>query len=147
MWPTFLTWHFYFPPLIILVWFSCFSLLFFPRWNCFISLLSKRKFLSSRLTLLSMGDGESPGDRFPYWCLARKFQTGWLILCFWKRLKMHLDRVLFGITGFYLAQVMPFWAYGFLFNKYIHTYIFLNNLRASCINHILLFRNIAVCIS
>ena len=47
------------------------------------------------------------------WYLTRIFHTGYLTLCFWERLKLQLDQ------GWYhglLAQVMAFWACGFLFN-------------------------------
>lgn len=60
------------------------------------------EFLSCRLPLLPMRDGEGPQDRSPYWCWTRKFQTSRLILHFWKKLKMQLGQALnlFGMMGF-----------------------------------------------
>lgn len=39
----------------------------------------KGKCLSCRLLLLSLENRKSPRNRLPYWCLDRKFQTGWLV--------------------------------------------------------------------
>lgn len=66
-------------------------------------------FLSCRLPPLSMGDRESPWDRFFYWCLTREFQTGQLRLCCWERLKLQLGQVLnLVLVSWALAQMMPF---------------------------------------
>lgn len=60
-------------------------------------------FLSCKLPLLSIGDGKDPPDRLPYWCLTGKFHSNSSRLCFWKKLKLHLDQIIksmFGIMGF-----------------------------------------------
>ena len=50
--------------------------------------------------------------------LTWQFQTGWLRLHFWGRSKLQLSQVLsLGLLSWALAQVMPFWACGFLFNR------------------------------
>ena len=62
--------------------------------------------------------------------LTRKFQTNDLRFYFWGRLKQQSGRALsLGLGSRTLAQIMPFWACGFLFNT--ETLVFSINLLRS----------------
>ena len=123
------------PPLIFLVWFGCFSLLFFSKMEIVLFFWFQKYSFYHAYWLLFLwgmergGGWREAGDGLPYWCLTRKFQTGWLGLYFWERLKLQLGQLwnlgLVSLAFFFLTQVMAFWAHGFLFNKYIHTSILL----------------------
>lgn len=74
--------------------------------------------LPPRLPLLPLEDGDGLCNRLPYYCLTRKFQTGWLRLHFWEKLKLQLDQVLnLGLVSWAFGTSDAILGCGFLLNK------------------------------
>lgn len=82
-----------------------------------------------------MGNGEGSQDRLPYWCLARKFQTGWLNLHFWEKLKLQLGHVLkLGVVSWAFNPsdaILGLWF--FFFNKMYDVWAFISTVALSTI--------------